>query len=274
MAIVTISRGTFSGGLMLAEKLAEELGYRCLGREEIIEQAAKTYGVSHDKLLNAILKGPSAFQRFTYEREQYLAYVQAVLCENAKADNMVYHGNAGHFLLKGISHVLRVRIVAPTEIRLKFVMERQQMLHDEAVKYIERIDKERIKWTKFLYGVDWRSPELYDIVFNMETENIQFMSNMIEFAIQQEPFKTTPESQKAMENLALSSLVRAAVASNPRTRDAAVAVKADGDIITIAGKAKTQEDVDLIEHMALTVQGVRQVRNEVTLNYRYQHIDT
>jgi cytidylate kinase len=142
MAIVTISRGTFSGGLMLAEELAEKLGYRCVGREEIIEQASRKYGVSEDKLLKAILKGPSAFQRFTYEREQYLAYVQAVLCENAKGDNMIYHGNAGHFLLKAVSHVLRVRIVAPMDVRVKFVIERQQMLHDEAVKYIEKIDKE------------------------------------------------------------------------------------------------------------------------------------
>ena len=274
MAIITVSRGTFSGGLMLAKKLAEDLAYRCIGREEIVEQAAKKYGVSEDKLVKAILKGPSAFQRFTYEREQYLAYVQAMLCENAKADNMVYHGNAGHFLLKGVSHVLRVRIVAPMEVRVKFVMELRQMSHDEAVKRIERIDKERVKWTKFLYGVDWRSPELYDIVFNMETENIRFISSMIEFAIQQEPFKTTPESQKAMEDLALGSLVKAAIASNPRTKDVVVSVRADAGIVTISGKVKTQEDVDLIEQMALSAPGVKQVKNEVALNYRYQHIDT
>ncbi len=274
MAIVTISRGTFSGGLMLATKLAEDLGYRCIGREEIVEQAAKEYGVSEDKLLKAILKGPSAFQRFTYEREQYLAYVQAVLCENAKADNMIYHGNAGHFLLKGVSHVLRVRIVAPLELRVKFETELRQMSHEEAVKHIERIDKERVKWTKFLYGVDWRSPELYDIVFNMETEDTRFISRMIEFAIQQEPFKTTPQSQKAMENLALSSLVKAAIASNPRTKDVVVTVKADAGVVTISGKVKTQEDVDLIEQAAHTAPGVKQVKNEVALNYRYQHIDT
>jgi len=273
MAIITISRGTFSGGMMLAKDLAEKLGYRCVGREEIIESASKKYEVSEEKLLKAILKKPSAFQRFTYEREEYLAFIQAVLCEHARPDNMIYHGNAGHFLLKGIPHVLRVRIVAPMGLRIKFVMERQQILHDEAVKYIEKVDKERIKWTKFLYGVDWRSPELYDIVFNMETEDIAFISGMIQYAIQQEPFKTTPESQKAMDDHTLASQVLAAIVLNPQTRDAAVTVRADAEALTLTAEVKTQEVADMLGEIAKSVPGVREVNNEVVLDYRYQQID-
>jgi len=274
MAIITISRGTFSGGMMLAEELSKRLAYHCVGREEIVEKASKEYAVSEEKLRSAILKRPSALKRFTYEREQYLAYIRAVLCEYARTDNMIYHGNAGHFLLKGVPHVLRVRIVAPMELRIKFVMERQELLHSEALKYIEKVDKERVKWTKFLYGVDWSSPELYDIVFNLETENIKFISDMVQHAVQQEPFKTTPESQKIMENLALASLVRAAIASNPETRDAEITVKADGGTVTITGKVKTQEASDSIKKLAETVPGVKEVKNDVDLNYRYQHIET
>jgi cytidylate kinase len=274
MAIITISRGTFSGGKMLAEHLAERLGYRCEGREEILATASKRYGVSQEKLLEAILRRPSAFRRFTYEREQYLAYIQAILCEHARADNLVYHGNAGHFLLKGVSHVLRVRIVAPMELRVRFVMERQQMLRDEVIKHIEKVDKQRIKWTKFLYGADWRSPELYDIVFNLETENILFISNMIEHAIQEEPFRTTLQSQKAMDNLALSSLVRAAVFSNSDTRDVNIMVEAEEGVVTIVGKAKRQDAIEMVENVVRNVPGVRELKNQVVLDYRYQRIET
>ena len=274
MAIITISRGTFSGGMMLAEELSNRLDYHCVGREEIVEKASHQYGVSEEKLRTAILKRPSAFKRFTYEREQYLAYIRAVLCEHAEADNIIYHGNAGHFLLKGVPHVLRVRIVAPMELRIKFVMERQELTHGEALKYIEKVDKERVKWTKFLYGVDWSSPELYDIVFNLETENIKFIGDMIQHAVQQEPFKTTPESQKIMDDLTLASLVRAAIASDPETGDAEIMVKADAGIVTISGKVKTQDVIDAINQTASTVRGVQDIRNEVILNYRYQHIDS
>ena len=44
MAIITISRGTFSGGLQVAECVAEKLGYRCVSREVLVN-AAKQYGV-------------------------------------------------------------------------------------------------------------------------------------------------------------------------------------------------------------------------------------
>ena len=43
MSIITISRGTFSGGRDLAECLAQKLGYPCISREVIVE-AAERYG--------------------------------------------------------------------------------------------------------------------------------------------------------------------------------------------------------------------------------------
>ncbi|MGC9027548.1 MAG: cytidylate kinase family protein, partial [bacterium] len=49
MAIITISRGTFSGGQMLAECLAKKLGYKSISREILIEVAEK-YGISENNL--------------------------------------------------------------------------------------------------------------------------------------------------------------------------------------------------------------------------------
>ena len=42
MPIISVSRGTFSGGKHLAEELAQDLGYPCISRE-IITDAAKRY---------------------------------------------------------------------------------------------------------------------------------------------------------------------------------------------------------------------------------------
>jgi hypothetical protein len=46
MAVITISRGTFSGGKMLAECLSQTLGYRCIDRDVIVARAAE-HGVSN-----------------------------------------------------------------------------------------------------------------------------------------------------------------------------------------------------------------------------------
>ena len=49
VAIITISRGSFSGGKMLAETLARRLGYRYIDRNQVIRKAAE-WGVSQDDL--------------------------------------------------------------------------------------------------------------------------------------------------------------------------------------------------------------------------------
>ena len=45
MSVITISRGSFSGGKMFAKCLSKSLGYRCVDREVIVEGAA-AHGVS------------------------------------------------------------------------------------------------------------------------------------------------------------------------------------------------------------------------------------
>ena len=62
MSIITISRGTFSGGKEFAESLAKNLGYRCLSREELSEKAIKA-NVPAGKLQTAMIKPPRVYQR-------------------------------------------------------------------------------------------------------------------------------------------------------------------------------------------------------------------
>lgn len=273
MAIITISRGTLSGGKMLAEMLADRLHYQEVSREIII-QATEKYGVPEYKLYEAIQKSPSFVQRLTFEREKYLAIIQATLCEYVKDDNVVYHGHAGHFLLSGISHVLRVRILAPMAFRIEEAMKRQNLSEKESIKYIQEVDKQRMKWAKFLYGVDWSSPALYDMIFNIENASLEFVCTMIEHAVKQKEFQTTRESQQALLNLLLSSQVKAALTRVPNIRLGEFNVEADQGVVTITGKLKSEEMLDSILEVASQVPGVKEVKSEARINYRYQGIDT
>ena len=123
MSVITISRGSFSGGKILAECLAQRLGYRCVDRDVIVERAA-AYGVSQDDIREALEKPPGFMERFNHKRYLYLALVQAALCEEVRTGNAVYHGLAGHLLLKGGRPILRTRIIAPLEFRIQMVRDR------------------------------------------------------------------------------------------------------------------------------------------------------
>jgi len=154
MSIITISRGSFGGGVMLAECLGAALGYRCLSREAVAEKAAAP-GVSQEQLLDALSKPPGFLERFRHERYQFIALFQAALAEEVKGGKVVYHCNAGHLMLQGVSPLLKVRVIAPLEKRVAMVQERLNMSPSEAVAYIHKVDVDRKNWTRFLYGVNW-----------------------------------------------------------------------------------------------------------------------
>src|SRR5579872_2621619 len=98
MSIITISRGPFSGGEMLAENVSRELGFRCVDREVIVERAA-AHGVSQEELRDALQKPPTFIERIQHKKYLYLVLIQAALVEEVRTGKTVYHGNAGHLLL-------------------------------------------------------------------------------------------------------------------------------------------------------------------------------
>ena len=114
MPIITISRGSYSRGKEVAEELAQKLGYEIISRDILLE-ASETFNIPEIKLIRAIHDAPSILERFTYGKERYVAYIQSTLLKHVQKDNVVYHGLAGHYFLRGISHVIKVRILADLE---------------------------------------------------------------------------------------------------------------------------------------------------------------
>jgi cytidylate kinase len=263
MAIIAISRGTFSGGEALARRLAERLGYQCISREVIL-QAAWGYGVPAEELTAAMEKPPWLWERLFGERAAYLTFVRAALCEHARGGKVVYHGHLGHLLLPGISHVIGVRAIADMEFRIKAAMQQQNLAREDAIAYIEKVDKERRLWTRLLYDVEWDDPSLYDVVLNLSRMRLATACEMVAHMSEQEEFKPTPESVKAMQDLTLHSRVLAALVKDFRTRGADLRVTADDGIVTITGTTQLPAVVDLVPSVVRQVEGVKEVRSEVT----------
>jgi len=263
MAIITISRGTFSGGKALAERLAERLDYPCLSREDVIADAAKIYGISEEDLAAAIGEPPHFWQEVPGKRIAYLKCVTAALLDHAKEGDLVYHGHAGHLLLGGISHLIRIRVIANMDFRIRAAMERMNLGRDEAILYIEKVDKDRRKWTSFLYGVEWGDPALYDAVLNLERMDIESACETIIGMTKLDNFKSTPDSKKAFDNLVLSSRVWASLAKDDRTKTAYVKVVAADSTVIISGKAGSEKVLDAIPEVARLVNGVTDVVSEV-----------
>jgi cytidylate kinase len=245
----------------LAEDLAARLDYALVSREDIIREAS-AFGVSEAALQEALLKPVSFWSRFGHERRRYLAFVQDALCKWAERDHIIYHGNAGHLLLRGITHVLCVRLIAPLEYRIRIVMERQGLSESDAFRYIEHLDQQRRNWTRFLYGVDWLDPGLYDLTINLQTLTVAGAGDLVAAAAQRPEFQPTDESRTAMADLVLASRVRAALAASSATASVDVEVRADHGIVLLHGKVRPVSLIAPILEVVAGVPGVREIDRE------------
>ncbi len=258
MAIITISRGTLSGGKALSECLVKCLGYRFLDRDMVIGNASAC-GASEEKLREAIERPPNFWDHFSEEKSHYMIMFQACLSEQAKQDGLVYLGNAGHLLLHGISHVIRVRIIAPLEFRIREVQQKFGMNREKSVAYIEKQDHDRAKWTKFLYGVDWSDPALYDVVLNLQRFTIEEGCRFISAMAKEKSFLATPESLAAISNFALSCRVKAALLLNHEIEPLLIDVTAHNGVVELKGKVRTRKQWEMVESTARNVSGVERL---------------
>lgn len=208
MTVITISRGSCTRGGEIAEKVAGRLNYECISREVLLE-ASDRYGIDEIRLERAIHDAPSILERRGLKKTGYIAYIRSALTAKVRKDNVVYHGLAGHLLLRGIPHVLKVRIIADIETRATLEAEREGIGLQKARKLIEEDDEQRRRWAQSLYGVDPWDCNLYDLVLKVDRLSIEDTVDIICNAAGRDGFKTTPSSQRMMEDLAVACAVKA-----------------------------------------------------------------
>ena len=101
MTIVTISRGSFSGGVAVARLVSERLCVPCISREEVRDAAHAADGAQESP--GATLDEPPRFwQKTPGKLPAHLNRLRARMLEQAPDGEFVYHGQAGQLLLGGV----------------------------------------------------------------------------------------------------------------------------------------------------------------------------
>jgi len=210
MAIITISRGSNSRGKEVAESLAQRLGYSCVSREIMLE-ASSEFNIPEIRLEKALHDSPSVLERFNHGKTRYISYFSSTFFNRLIKGNIVYHGLAGHFFLQDISHVLKVRIIANMDERVKEEMIHQNCSAAQARYALKKDDEERRKWGLHLYGRDTSDSRLYDMVLNIDTLRVDGVVSILEQAAQSDVFKETAESLERLKTRTLLANIQAKV---------------------------------------------------------------
>jgi len=211
MSIITISRGSYSRGKEVAEKLAKALNYECISREILLE-ASEHFNIPELKLVRAIHDAPTILDRFTSGRERFISFFRATLLRHLQRDNVVFHGLASHLFLQQFPHVLKIRISADIEDRVREEMIRENISADEARMILVNDDNERRKWSHQLFGQDPWNAQLYDMIVHIGNMSVDEAVDIILHAVQQPCFKSTPECQRMFADEALAAEVEASLA--------------------------------------------------------------
>jgi cytidylate kinase len=259
MQLICISRGTLSGGKDIAVRLAEKLDYPCLSREDVIEEAIKE-GIQVGKIETAMMKLSPFSERLSLEKEHYVAFSTAYLCDRALKGPLVYHGRTGHLLFPGISNILRVRVIADQEFRLRSAMQDLRVDRDKARRYLEQVDEDRRRWVRSMYGVSWDDAARYDVTINLEHFNAANASSALTSIAQLPDFQMTPASSKALEDLHLAAKARLLLARDERTYSANFKVRADKGIVTVTFLPQDARFAEVVPQILASLQGIRKVQ--------------
>lgn len=243
MAIITISRGCFSHGKEIAEGIAARLGYECIS-QEVLLSASQFFDIPEAKLYESLHDAPGLLERITHTRQRFIDGIQAALLEHVVKDNVVYHGFAGQILLSDIAHALKVRVIAEMEERIAFLRSRRRISRDEAVRLIEREDRERAEWYRTLYGIDMHDPRLYDMVLHVDRLSIDDACDIICHAASGNSFKATDQSRSALADLATESHVKVILArickADVTCKNGIVHIQARGQKLRASGVASPE----------------------------------
>jgi cytidylate kinase len=235
MPIITISRGSYYHGRSIAEKLAQRLGYRCISRDQIIENLEE-FHLPEIKLVRGLHDTFSVLDRFPHGKTRFTAAVRSAILQEFLDGNVVYHGLVGHYFVRNISHVLKIRIVADMKSRIEDDMTRQNVPEDKARFVLKKDDEERRKWGMFLYGSDVVDPENYNMVIKVGHINEEEAIDLIVKGVSLPSFQETMESRKLLADAALAALVNRTLFDFPHA-----SVAAQSGAVTIALKAPEEQ---------------------------------
>jgi CMP/dCMP kinase len=204
MSAVTFSREYGSGGGEIAARLAKRLGWQLIDHE-IVEHVASEMGTSIQEAeardertqgvleralnsmvyLNPTLLGDAPTVAFLSNEATYRETVSRIVKAAAARGHVVIVGRGSQVLLAQQRDVLHVRVIAPFEQRVAYVMQREGVDQAAAELRIQVKDHDRARYLEAEYHRKPDDAHLYDIVLNTTVLGLESAVDIICLALQE-----------------------------------------------------------------------------------------
>ena len=163
MTVITISREIGSEGAQIAKEVAAVLDYHFVDKATIAKMLSQygfiRFGQEYETL-------PGLLSRFDSRRAEMVEMLNRVIFALAAHGNVVILGRGSFALLAGFADVLNVRTQAPLPVRIRRIMEQQNLSPIEAETLVNENDVVRANFIHSSYNVRWDSATLFDLVID------------------------------------------------------------------------------------------------------------
>jgi cytidylate kinase len=259
MAIITISREMGSGGIPIAHRAAEKLGYTLIDGEAIARVAGQ-YGLTPEALEIADEKPPAFVERLDEKMEVDLHVIELIILEYALKGNVIIYGRGGQDLLKDISSVLRVRIVAPFEERVERWAEREWLDPDLARILVRKSDQQRAGFIKYYFDRNWDDPLHYDLVINTSRLSEETAVKLLCEGIKDKNLvEKKGASKQVLHNLIVRKRAEIAVLSSSDAEAHHLQIAAEDGLVTLSGHLHSESERREVLKIVRKVEGVKEV---------------
>lgn len=271
MAVITISRHPGSLGDTVARALADRLNYRLVERGELVQLAERIGGsdVAWDRAPELRERSPTFWERFNEERRRYASVLRRVTTQLAEEDDVVIVGLGGGQLLKGLSNVLRLQIIAPMDVRIERLMERGfdevpgPLSRDRARDLIRHSDRDIAGYMRYLFNIDWLESHHWDMVINTGRFSVSETVDIVVAIVDSRALEPSALDRQRLANLSLASRVEATVLGDATVWVNGLKVVAQDGRVRIEGEVITEEDREAVEQVVRAVDGVRHIENDL-----------
>jgi len=197
--VVTVSRETGSIGNELVQRISQELNLDIIDGK-IIHEVAKSVRMSEkvvsylDEKTRSLLDNWILYLKTTrfLRADKYVRHLTKVVGAIGEQGNALIIGRGANLILPP-EETLRVRFIAPLEMRILNMAQETGITEEEARKQILLKDAERRDSVKKNFKVDIEDPAYYDLIISTEFLDTEQIVDIIKAALK---YKKVPSRRK------------------------------------------------------------------------------
>jgi CMP/dCMP kinase len=111
--------------------------------------------------------------------QAFIEAITAVVNDLYQAGDVVVIGRGANVILADAPGVIHVGILAPLEIRVATIMEREHLTREDAEAYVEEVEQARIRFFRKFFKVNPDDPSLYHLMLNLGQMRLETAAEVI-----------------------------------------------------------------------------------------------